>query len=366
MNFQDLMDCYNISNGENNQIVYNNLLNSFKKQNITPVIGAGLSSWAYPLWSKMLEEQGANYGIVKSIQCLVDAGEYELAASALEEEVTPNGLKYLLQQLFCISLMNECSTQCPSYLKRLPHLFNGPILTTNFDRVIEYLFKEEGLPCPDMVIPSDNFQNDKIKSALHRNSSILIKMHGDIEDPQHLILTQTSYNEVYGDNQKYPDLGKPMPAFLQKVLERNPLLFLGCSLSTDRTCSVIRMCAPSSQQYAILSLPKETANLDNPLQPHLREENNQFKAAWKERRKYILQELNIQAFWYPHGMHKEALEAFFTRLFEDLGISSSTNTSSGTFRLISKLPQPRQYFAGRNDQIKEIHKNFWLIGRKSG
>lgn len=104
MNFQDLMDCYNISNGENNQIVYNNLLNSFKKQNITPVIGAGLSSWAYPLWSKMLEEQGANYGIGKSIQCLVDAGEYELAASALEEEVTPNGLKYLLQQLFCISL----------------------------------------------------------------------------------------------------------------------------------------------------------------------------------------------------------------------------------------------------------------------
>ena len=358
MNFQDLMDCYNISNGENNQIVYNNLLNSFKKQNITPVIGAGLSSWAYPLWSKMLEEQGANYGIGKSIQRLVDAGEYELAASALEEEVTPNGLKYLLQQLFRISLMNECSTPCPSYLKRLPHLFNGPILTTNFDRVIEYLFKEEGLPCPDMVIPSDNFQNDKIKSALHRNSSILIKMHGDIEDPQHLILTQTSYNEVYGDNQKYPDLGKPMPAFLQKVLERNPLLFLGCSLSTDRTCSVIRMCAPSSQQFAILSLPKETANLDNPLQPHLREENNQFKAAWKERRKYILQELNIQAIWYPHGMHKEALEAFFTRLSEDLGISSSTNTSSGTFRLISKLPQPRQYFAGRNDQIEEIHKNF--------
>lgn len=358
MNFQDLMDCYDISDGESNQVVYNNLLELFKKQNITPVIGAGLSCWAYPLWSKMLKKQGTNYGIGDSIQRLIDVGEYELAASALEEETTPNGLKNLLKHIFRVSLMNEHSAQCPAYLKRLPHLFNGPILTTNFDRAIEYLFKEEGLSCPDMVIPSDNFQNDKISTALHRNSPIIIKMHGDIEDPQHLILTQTSYNEVYGDDQKYPDLGKPMPAFLRKILERNPLLFLGCSLGTDRTCSVIRMCAHSSQQFAILSLPKETTNPDNPLQPCLRGEKNQFKAAWKERRKYILQDLNIQAIWYPHGMHEEALEAFFTKLSEDLGISSSTNTSLDAFRLISKLPPPRQYFIGRNDQIEEIRNHF--------
>lgn len=358
MNFQNLMDCYNISNGESNQIVYNNLLELFKKQNITPVIGAGLSCWAYPLWSRMLEEQGANYGIGESIQCLVEAGEYELAASALEEEATPNGLKRLLQQIFHGSLINEHATECPAYLKKLPHLFNGPIVTTNFDRVIEYLFKEEGLPCPDMVIPSNNFQSDKIRSALHKNTSILLKMHGDIEDPQHLVLTQASYNDVYGDNQEYPDLEKPMPAFLQKLLERNPLLFLGCSLSADRTCSVIQQCAPNSQQFAILPLPKETENKDNPLQPLLREKSGQFIAAWKERRKYILQELNIQAIWYPHGMHTEALDAFFTKLSEDLGVSSGINTLSGAFRLISKLPQPRKYFAGRNNQIEEIHKNF--------
>lgn len=358
MNFQDLMDCYNISDGECNQIVYNNLLELLKKQNVTPVIGAGFSHWVYPLWGDMLKKQGVNYGIGESIRCLVDAGEYELAASALEEETTPNGLKHLLQQIFHVSLMNEHSAQCPMYLKKLPHLFNGPIITTNFDRVIEYLFKEEGLTCPDIVIPSDNFQSNKISYALHRNESILIKMHGDIEDPQHLILTEASYNDVYGHNQKYPDFRKPMPAFLQKVLERNPLLFLGCGLSTDRTCSVIRLCAPNSQQFAILELPKETENQNNPLKPLLREKNNQFIAAWKERRQHILQELNIQAIWYPHGMHEESLDAFFTRLSEDLGVSLSANTFSGPFRLISKLPQPRQHFIGRNDQIERIHKYF--------
>ncbi len=358
MKFQELMNCYHVSDGENNQMVYNNLLELFKKQNITPVIGAGLSCWAYPLWTKMLKKQGTSYGIGESIRHLIDAGEYELAASVLEEETTPNGLKNLLQQIFRVSLMNEYSVQCPVYLRKLPHLFNGPILTTNFDRVIEFLFKREGLPCPDMVIPSDNFQSDKICSALHRNSSILIKLHGDIEDPQHLILTLSSYNDVYGDNQKYPDFSKPMPAFLQKILERNPLLFLGCSLRVDRTCSVIRVCAPNIQQFAILELPEETKNENNPFQPLLRGKNNQFTEVWKERRKYILQELNIQAIWYPYGMHEEALDAFFTKLSEDLSVNSSVNISQNTFRLISKRPQHRPYFLGRNEKLEEIHKSF--------
>ena len=351
------MDCYNISDGESNQIVYNNLLELFKKRNITPVIGAGCSCWAYPLWSDMLEKQGTSYGIGEKIKSLIDAGEYEAAAAALEEEVTPNGLKRLLQQVFRTSAMNEAATKCPAYLKKLPYLFNGPILTTNFDRVIEFLFKEEGLDCPDIVIPSDNFQSEKINSALHRNSSILVKMHGDVEDPQHLILTESSYNDAYGNNQEYPDFEKPMPAFLKKVLERNPLLFLGCSLNTDRTCSIIRGCASNSQQFAILELPEETENADNPFQPVLQKKNKQFIQAWKERREYILQELNIQAIWYPYKKH-EALDVFFTKLSEDLGINFKTNTSLSTFRLVSKLPQPRQYFIGRDDQIEAIHKNF--------
>lgn len=33
-----------------------------------------------------------------------------------------------------------------------------------------------------MVIPFDNFQSEKIKTALHKNIPILVKMHGDIED----------------------------------------------------------------------------------------------------------------------------------------------------------------------------------------
>ena len=63
-------------------------------------------------------------------------------------------------------------------------------------------------------------------------------MHGDIEDPTNLILTEDSYNEVYGKNPDEPDFDLAMPNFLRKILKKNPLLFLGCSLDKDRTCNV--------------------------------------------------------------------------------------------------------------------------------
>lgn len=40
MKFQELMDCYYLSDEDNNRVVYDQLLKMMKKQNVTPVIGA--------------------------------------------------------------------------------------------------------------------------------------------------------------------------------------------------------------------------------------------------------------------------------------------------------------------------------------
>ncbi|MCI9540267.1 MAG: hypothetical protein HFG39_04280 [Lachnospiraceae bacterium] len=66
--------------------------------------------------------------------------------------------------------------------------FTGPIITTNFDRAIEFIFHLTNTKLPDMVIPSDDFQSGKIKESLQQNSPLLIKMHGDIKDIEHLLL----------------------------------------------------------------------------------------------------------------------------------------------------------------------------------
>ena len=57
MKFQELMDCYYLSEEDNNRVVYKKLLEMMKKQNVIPVIGAGLSCWAYPLWRTLLIKQ---------------------------------------------------------------------------------------------------------------------------------------------------------------------------------------------------------------------------------------------------------------------------------------------------------------------
>ncbi len=352
MNFQELMDCYYISEEENNQIVYNQLLSLIRKQNITPFIGAGLSSWTYPLWSEMLKKQVKNYGFEQECNTMLERQEYEEVVSLLEKELTHNGMVRLLQQIFRPSLIKENIEKCPKYLRKLPQLFQGPIITTNFDCVIEYLFKLEGILLSDIVTPSNLYYQDKLEYALHQSETILIKMHGDIKDIEHLVLTKESYNNTYGDNPTSPDLHLPMPSFLYKVLTRNPLLFLGCSLGTDRTCAIIKACAHNHQKFAFLELPKATKNQIDYIHPILRETNQKIKSELRERLNCIIGDYNILPIWYPNGMHNEAFEVFFTQLSEDLNIRSSQ------YYLINKVPKDQKYFDGRDDDIERIHAAF--------
>lgn len=353
MKFIDLMNCYNISDFDNNQIVYNELLDLLRRQNVTPVIGAGLSSWAYPLWNKMLQTQAKHYGLASEVAVLLEDGQYEEVASILEDELTPNGFSNLLRQIFRVSAIKEHSVECPEYLYDIPRLFRGPILTTNFDRVIEYLFESNSIICPDVVLPSDDMQGNKVKYALHNNAPILIKMHGDIGDPSNLILTKESYDEVYGQDTANPDLELPMPDFLQKVLRRNPILFLGCSLGTDRTCNVIKKCAENCRQFAFLELPEETKNPENQVEPHLRGESNRLIEKLRERKKQLIGDLNIQPIWYPYGMHKDAYTVFFQELCKDLKIT----LGDSSYRLISKGVRPKNIFYGRESLLEEIHES---------
>ena len=354
MNFSELMDCFFISEEDNNQVAYNELLEAFKKHNITPIIGAGLSCWAYPLWSKMLQEQAKNYGIESEINELLNENKYEEAASKLEEQVKRHGFLRLLQRIFNISLIEKNKANRPNYLKKIPTLFRGPIITTNFDRVIEHLFEICQTRVPDMVIPSDDFQSDKIRTALQQNSPILVKIHGDIEDPSHLVLTKESYDSTYGGDSDNPNFELPMPKFLKAVLERNPVLFLGCSLHADRTCTIVQACAQGVQQFAFLELPKETENKNDPLHPNLKKENGKFLESFQERYNRIIGDLNIIPVWYPYGMHEEALNAFIAKLCADLDGDTPSCNPAGSVNDIKYYPLHK--LLGRDGVVKEIAK----------
>lgn len=359
MTFQELMDCYYMGQYDNNQIVYNRLLEMVKRHNITPVIGAGISSWAYPLWGRMLEGRLEEYGLQEEAGQLFKDGQYEKVASLLEKWLTPNGLIQLMEEIFDPAEMEKKANQCPDYLNLLPDLFTGPILTTNFDRGIERIYLKSQKRPPDMVIPTDEFQKEKISSSIHDQDHLLIKMHGDIGDPGHIVLTKESYDATYGNDPDHPDEDRPMPKILKTVLGRNPLLFLGCSLKTDRTSAVIRSCIKKERikegcHFAFLELPKETENKEDFRYPYLKDNNGQPKKTFSERQRQLKENLNIRIIWYPYGKHEEAFRALFTKLHEDM----LKEASSSVHRLIEKLPHLRSDVLGRKDQLAEIDEVF--------
>lgn len=350
MTFQELMDCYKINENENNNIVYGKLLKMFQKQNITPVIGAGISCWVYPLWGKLLEKLATGYGLEHKIKELLNNNHYEDAASLLESKITHNELARQLQQKFLPSLIKEKADDCPEYLRSIPRLFSTPIVTTNFDQVIEYLFSQQNIFEFDTITPLDKNPLTKVINALAIKKPILIKMHGDIKDSGHLVLTKEAYDNTYGTDPEHPDFSLPMPSTLKHILEHNPALFLGCSLSADRTCSVIRSCTLEYEQFAFLELPEETYNEANPYRPILYGSDGELIEAFRRRREDIIDKLNICAIWYPYGMHNEAYSSLFSRLSEESGNALTTDfTNDINYTLFHPL-------FGRNPLVDKISK----------
>ena len=352
MEFQELMDCYYLSEEDNNQVVYKELLEMMKKQNVIPVIGAGLSCWAYPLWRTLLRKQAEIYGIQEEVDKLLSENKYEEAASALEQEVTRNKFLNNLKKTFSEEKLEENKSKMPEYLRKILALFRGPIVTTNFDRMIENLYHLEGVVPPDTVNPASVFEKGKIRKMHQEKTRMLVKMHGDIMDSDHMVFTKEKYDETYGENPQNPDdLSLPMPHFLKQLLENNHLLFLGCSLEVDRTCSVIKKCSENIQQFALLELPADTENAKDKCKPILKEGENQNgrrKESLRKRIGYITGEMNVLPIWYPHGMHTEALEAFFSQLYKDVVSGGDIPPeNNGSY-------YPLHQLFGREEQVREI------------
>ena len=111
----------------------------------------------------------------------------------------------------------------------------------------------------------------------------LIKLHGDAHDSSGRVLTKSEYDQQYGSG---PPWIADLPNGLVRLFSSTSLLFVGCSLSMDRTMAVLREAirvpaAPT--HFAIVEAPNDLSMLP-------------------ERRKQ-LGEMRIAPIWYPYGEH---------------------------------------------------------------
>ncbi|MCH5278189.1 MAG: SIR2 family protein, partial [Christensenellaceae bacterium] len=344
MTFDELMGCYYVNELDSNKAVYDELVKKLKRHNLTPIIGAGLSCWAYPLWGKLLTDMAKGTGLEDEVDNLLKEYKYEDAASLIEEEYGKKRFLDFLRKKFDPEIARKKSSKRPQYQELIPQIFRGAIITTNFDHAIEHLFELNDMEQPMLLLPH---QCERIEQELRAQGSVLVKLHGDVNYWQELVLTKDAYNKTYGDNPLEPDMNKPMPEALAKILKHNPALFLGCSLNTDRTYHVIKSCADSGVNFALLSLPDETENEAEPYKPHLRDDGK-LKSVLRSRINELYETLRIKVIWYPCGNHHtEALSAFFSKLAEDIGVTRSTIGEDDRYT-------PLHTLLGRDDVVKDI------------
>lgn len=195
---------------------------------VVPFVGAGISASAgFSSWKDHLRHQGKTAHIAAGrIEALLAGGAYE---TVLEEIEAIRG-----RDVFINEIRDEFSRNLtiPDVVWRISELFTDTVITTNYDRLLEQSF-ETGEAGRVQVINGLNAleQPDPKKITV-------IKLHGDIREPKRCILSKNQYDEAYG--KATLNLHKPIPKLLAYHYKNSSLLFLGCSLSNDRTVQVFR------------------------------------------------------------------------------------------------------------------------------
>lgn len=293
----------------NNDYTLNELVTQLRSSlGVLPFVGAGLSiPFGFKGWKEFLLAKAQTSELRKKISDRVAKGQYEEAAQDLLESLGDLDFRDALSMEFGEQKLKAVSVK--GAVSYLPRLSSGPVITTNFDRVLETVFEGSGARFEERIWGG---RVQMAQKAVIQNKRYLLKLHGDVEDSVDRILTLKEYDNHYGtaNDPSTIDFNKPLPRLLQMLLTNRPVLFLGCSLHQDRTVDFIRALGGSAAgllHYAVLEHPGNDADFVT---------KNQMFSAY-----------GIRRIWYPKGEHK-----YVERIMEYLSAAISNPTLSTVMR----------------------------------
>jgi kumamolisin len=264
---------------------------------VIPFVGAGMSiSFGFPSWSGFLLDQAAKAGAQEPIELLLSTGKYEEAAERLLKARGYLAFNDAIDNTFGPRRLGKVRFR--GAVSILPQIAPGPVITTNFDHVLEEAFKQSGKEFQKVVT---GVKPDLAAGALYQNRRFLLKIHGDSEESSERILTLQDYDDRYGSP---VDLSRPLPTLLNQMLLSRPLLFVGCSLNQDRTVNVLGSVVRNIRSLVHYGILEQPAARDQFLQ-----------------RAQFVSDHNIRPIWYPNGKH-EWIEKILAYLVEN-GASES-------------------------------------------
>lgn len=240
------------------------------RQLVMPFVGAGMSAASgFPLWSKfLLRLCNDSAALHAEVTDYLAQGLFEEAAQAVAD-------------LFGVDALHgdiEAQLGRPGYtvqgaVQLLPHSFSNGCITTNLDNVLERSYRENAERF-DSEIWGENLREQP--GFLSPDENNLFKLHGTATARNGRVVTRDEYQNTYDNNVSLSQV-------LAAIVSNRHLLFLGCSLSVDRTVQAL----VDIRQAAALATPQHFAFLP------LTEQTN------REERRLQLTDANITPIWYP-------------------------------------------------------------------
>lgn len=268
---------------------FEKLKQAYQRGSVLPFIGAGLSMPSgYPSWTDYLYRLCRETTVSEEdLTALISNGQYEEAAQLLFDAMP--------HDTFNEHLENKFDTDRPlvGCVRSLPYCFKSSVITTNFDNVLKRCYDEAECAFDEVLLGPEATELPKL---IGQNKNVLVKLHGKANTARSRVLTEQEYNHNYNDDHT---LENCMEAICKKTL-----LFIGCSLSTDRTVSCLKGflaqngAEATMRHYAFISIG----------------DDNDARLARRDE----LAEANIFPIWYPADEdHDECLIALLEKLKED-------------------------------------------------
>jgi hypothetical protein len=273
-----------------NQKRYKDLCTSVEANNIVPMVGSGMSKASgLPMWQEFLHQLRDYSGVsADELYALLEAGKYEEAVDLHADRMG----RPLFDERIEHGLRVEDSTTLSGPVRLLPEVFPNLALTTNLDDVLENVYEASGRRFVQLLAGRDIERYRQLHAS---GRTTLLKLHGDCRRDDGRVLCVAEYNQAYAD-------GAPCREALALIYRTRPLLWLGCSLSLDRTVKLVGEVAVADSR-----IPRHFAFLQLPTDDAVRIE-----------RERELSQRYIFPIWYD-GDHDESIETLLIGILDHLG-----------------------------------------------
>ena len=149
-----------------------------------------------------------------SLEEAMQEGDYNSVADSIVRAVSSD--KEALSN-YLRSLFYRTHIQLPKAHEILKQIPFAALLTTNFDNLLELTFEK---PSTEVLTPYDA---DKLLSELSNKKFFLLKLYGNIEKPDTLLLSPTQYLQASQENVLFSQ-------FMENLFFSRTILFVGASL----------------------------------------------------------------------------------------------------------------------------------------